>query len=661
MKTPPYPLAALIGAALLLGGCASAPTAPTASNMTAKPATSTTERANASVRQAVAAFDKRDFDDATRGKLAALNDPLVKAADGRTVWDTRSFDFLKGDAPASANPSLWRMQQLNHAQGLFKVADGNYQIRGYDLANMTLVEGNTGWIVIDTLLTPEMARVGLKLAMDTLKSSKPVVAVIYTHSHVDHFGGVRGVVDEADVRSGKVKLIAPDAFMEYAIAENVLAGNAMSRRAQFMYGVGLPASDKGTLGTGLGLGLSSSVPGLIPPSQYIKKTGEEMTIDGVRIQFQMAKGSEAPSEFMFYFPDKKALCLSEVATKLMHNIYTIRGAQVRDALGWSKYINETMDLFPDAEVAFASHHWPTWGKDNIRGFLANQRDTYRFLHDRALHLANQGLVMDELGSDTFVPKALATDAASRGYYGTLSHNLRAVYNFYLGYYDGNPATLHRLPPADAARRYVAAMGGEAAVLATGRKAFADGDYRWVAEMVNHVVFANPANAEARALQADALEQLGYQAESAPWRNAYLLGAQELRVGPKPSVLSSSGPDTVRGMTNELLFDFIALRLDHTKTDGLKAAVQMRFTDVNETWALELSNSVLNNTKGRMLKNPDVTITLTRPAFLAMLLQGKKLPELVQAGMVKVEGNPQAFGALVANIVVFDPSFNIVTP
>ena len=420
MKTPPYPLAALIGAALLLGGCASAPTAPTASNMTAKPATSTTERANASVRQAVAAFDKRDFDDATRGKLAALNDPLVKAADGRTVWDTRSFDFLKGDAPASANPSLWRMQQLNHAQGLFKVADGIYQIRGYDLANMTLVEGNTGWIVIDTLLTPEMARVGLKLAMDTLKSSKPVVAVIYTHSHVDHFGGVRGVVDEADVRSGKVKLIAPDAFMEYAIAENVLAGNAMSRRAQFMYGVGLPASDKGTLGTGLGLGLSSSVPGLIPPSQYIKKTGEEMTIDGVRIQFQMAKGSEAPSEFMFYFPDKKALCLSEVATKLMHNIYTIRGAQVRDALGWSKYINETMDLFPDAEVAFASHHWPTWGKDNIRGFLANQRDTYRFLHDRALHLANQGLVMDELGSDTFVPKALATDAASRGYYGTLS-------------------------------------------------------------------------------------------------------------------------------------------------------------------------------------------------------------------------------------------------
>ena len=658
MNTIPCTVAALVGAALLAAGCASA---PPAGDMSPKGATPTTASANQAVRQAVAAFDKRDFDDATRGKLAALNDPLVKAADGRIVWDTRKFDFLKADPSATVNPSLWRNQQLQHAQGLFKVADGIYQIRGYDIANMTLVEGNTGWIVIDTMLTAPVARAGLKLAMDTLKSSKPVVAVIYTHSHADHFGGVRGVVDEADVRSGKVKIIAPDAFMEHAIAENVLAGNAMSRRAQYMYGVGLPASDKGTLGTGLGLALSSSVPGLIPPTQYIKKTGEEMTIDGVRIQFQMAKASEAPSEFMFYFPDKKALCLSEVATKLMHNVYTIRGAQVRDALLWSKYINETLDLFPDAEVAFASHHWPTWGKDNIRGFLGNQRDTYRFLHDRALNLANQGRVMDELGSETFMPKALAADAASRGYYGTLSHNLRAVYNFYLGYYDANPATLHRLPPVDSAKRYVAAMGGEAAVLAIGRKAFADGDYRWVAEMVNHVVFANPDNAEARALQADALEQLGYQAESAPWRNAYLLGAQELRNGPKAADVSSSGPDTVRGMSNELLFDYIALRLDHTKTDRLKAAVQMRFTDVNETWALELSNSVLNNTQGRVLKNPDVTITLTRPAFLAMLLQGKKLPELVQAGMVKVEGNPQAFGAVVANIVDFPPLFNIVTP
>ena len=649
-------------ATMLLAATAFAGTPAMAQQGTeSKGATANTERANAAVRQAMTMNDNQDFEDATRGLMAQLKDPIVKAADGRVVWNTQRYEFVKGDPPATVNPSLWREQKLNTAAGLFKVVDGVYQIRGYDMANMTLVEGASGWIVIDTLFTEDMARAGLKLAMETLKSSKPVVAVIYTHSHVDHFGGVRGVVDEADVRSGKVKLIAPDGFMDNAIAENVLAGNAMSRRANYMYGISLPANDKGSVGTGLGLTLSNGAPGLIPPTVIVKQTGEEMTIDGVRIQFQMAQDTEAPSEMMMYLPEKKALCLSEVAVKLMHNVYTIRGAKVRDALVWSKYINETLDLFPDAEVAFASHHWPTWGNANVRQFVANQRDTYRFLHDRALNLANQGETMPELANASFFPKGLAADASSHGYYGTLSHNLRAVYNFYLGYYDANPATLDPLLPTESAKRYVAAMGGEAAVVALGRKAFADGDYRWVVELVNKAVFANPNNAEARALQADALEQLGYQAESATWRNAYLMGALELRSGPKTSGASSSGPDTVRGMTNELLFDFIALRLNHEKTDGMKAAISMVFSDSNEVWALELSNSVLNSTRGRVLKNPDVTITLTRPAFLAMLLQGKKLPELVQAGMVKVEGNPQSFGAVVANIMNFDPVFNIVTP
>ena len=626
-----------------------------------KGATANTERANAAVRQAMTMNDKQDFEDATRGLMAQLSDPIVKAADGRVVWNTKRYEFVKGDPPPTVNPSLWREQKLNTAAGLFKVVDGVYQIRGYDMANMTLVEGASGWIVIDTLFTEDVARAGLKLAMETLKSSKPVVAVIYTHSHVDHFGGVRGVVDEADVRSGKVKVIAPEGFMDNAIAENVLAGNAMSRRGNYMYGISLPANDKGSVGTGLGMTLSNGAPGLIPPTVIVKNTGEEMTIDGVRIQFQMAQNSEAPSEMMMYFPEKKALCLSEVAVKLMHNVYTIRGAKVRDALEWSKYINETLDLFPDAEVAFASHHWPTWGNANVRQFVANQRDTYRFLHDRALNLANQGETMPELANASFFPKGLAADASSHGYYGTLSHNLRAVYNFYLGYYDANPATLDPLLPTESAKRYVAAMGGEASVVTLGRKAFDDGDYRWVVELVNKAIFANPNNAEARALQADALEQLGYQTESATWRNAYLMGALELRSGPKNPGVSTSGPDTVRGMTNELLFDFIALRLNHEKTDGMKAAISMVFSDSNEVWALELSNSVLNSTRGRVLKNPDVTITLTRPAFLAMLLQGKKLPELVQAGMVKVEGNPQSFGAVVANIMNFDPVFNIVTP
>jgi alkyl sulfatase BDS1-like metallo-beta-lactamase superfamily hydrolase len=609
--------------------------------------------------QAVAAFDKRDFDDATRGKLAELSDPLVKAADGRVVWDTKRYDFIKGDAPASVNPSLWRQQMLNTAQGLFKVADGIYQIRGYDLANMTLVEGATGWIVIDTMLSAEMGKAGLQLAMSHLKSTKPVVAVIYTHSHIDHFGGARGVVDEADVRSGKVKVIAPDEFMQHAIAENVLAGNAMTRRANYMYGAALPAGDKQSVGTGLGLALSNGTAGLIPPTQTIKKTGEAMTIDGVRMVFQMAQGSEAPSEFMLYFPDKKALCLSEVATKLMHNIYTIRGAKVRDSLGWSKYINETLDLFPDAEVAFASHHWPTWGKDNIRAFLANQRDTYRFLHDRALNLANRGESMKEIGNATFFPKGLAADASSRGYYGSLSHNLRAVYNYYLGFYDGNPTTLDPLTRADAAKRYVAAMGGEAAVLAVGRKAIADGDYRWAVEVLDHASFANPAHTEARTLQADALEQLGYQAESATWRNAYLMGALELRAGPQKMSQSTSGPDVVRGMPNELLFDFIALRLNHEKTDGMKADINITFTDTNEIWALELSNSVLNSTKGRVLKNPNLKLTGSRQALLAWMLQGKKLSELVQAGLVKQEGDPT--GVLERSMLTFEPLFPIVAP
>lgn len=650
----PFQRAAIAAALFATLSIAHAQSAP-------KPATAATAGANQEFAKVVAQFDKRDFDDATRGLVATLPDALVKAADGKLVWDAGRFGFIQGDAPATVNPSLWRMEQLNNAAGLFKVTDGIYQIRGYDLANMTLVEGKTGWIVIDPLLTAEIARAALAFAMDKLGSKKPVVAVIYTHSHADHFGGVRGVVSEADVAAGKVKVIAPEGFMEHAIAENVLAGNAMTRRATYQFGNGLDSNARQGVGSGLGKALSSGTMGLIPPTDHLTRTGQEMTVDGVRMVFQMAHGSEAPSEMTFYFPDKKVLCLSEVTSKHMHNVYTIRGAKARDALMWSKYINETLDLFPDVEVAFASHHWPTWGGAGIRKYLANQRDTYRFVHDRALNLANQGQVMDELGNESFMPKGLAADASSRGYYGTLSHNLRAVYNFYLGYYDANPASLNKLPPTESAKRYVAALGGEAALLAIARKAFDAGDYRWVAELVNHAVFADPASRAARDLQADALEQLGYQSEAGTWRNAYLVGAKELRDGVIKPTTSTQGPDVVRGMSLELLFDFIALRLNHEKTDGLNVGIAMHFTDLKETWALELSNSVLNNTKGRKLAKPDVSLTLTRPVFLSMLLQGKKLPELIQAGAVRLEGDPKAFGAVFANVGTFDPFFNIVTP
>ena len=626
-----------------------------------KPATTATVRANQAVAQGLALNDKKDFEDATRGLIATMPTHQVRDAQGRMVWDADRYDFIQGSAPATVNPSLWRQEKLNNARGLFKVTDGIYQIRGYDLANITLVEGKTGWIVIDTMLSAEIAKATMEFAMQALKSTKPVVAVIYTHSHADHYGGVRGVINEADVRAGKVKVIAPEGFMEHAVSENVLAGNAMARRATYQFGAGLDTNERQGVGSGLGKALSLGTTGLIPPTDTVSKTGQEMTVDGVRIVFQMAQGSEAPSEMMFYFPDKKALCLSEVITKHMHNVYTIRGAKTRDSLAWSKYANETIDMYPDVQVAFASHHWPTWGGDNIRQYLANQRDTYRFIHDYAMNMANKGEVMDEIGNAEFFPKALAQDAASRGYYGTLSHNLRGVYNFYLGFYDGNPASLNKLPPSESAKRYVAAMGGEAAVLANARKAFDAGDYRWAAEIGNYAVFANPGNAEARQLQADTLEQLGYQAEAGTWRNAYLVAAKELRDGVLKPNTGTQGADMVRGMSQELLFDFIALRLDHRKTDGMKANINMVFTDLNETWALELSNSVLNNTKGRVLKNPDVTLTLTRPAFLAMLLQGKKLPELVQAGQAKVEGNPQVLGAVFANVQTFDPYFNVVTP
>jgi len=655
MKTIRYTLlAAAVASACIASVHAQEPSAP-------KPPTQATVRANQAVAQAMAMDDRTDFDEASRGLVARLPDPIVKDEAGRLVWDENRYAFMKGSAPASVNPSFWRQEQLNNYSGLFKVTDGIYQIRGLDLANMTLVEGKTGWIVIDPLLTAEIARATLAFAMEKLGSSKPVVAVIYTHSHADHYGGVRGVVREEDVAAGKVKVIAPEGFMDNAIAENVLAGNAMARRAVYQFGAGLDANERQGVGSGLGKALSLGTTGLIPPTELVTRTGQEMTVDGVRIVFQMAQNSEAPSEMMFYFPDKKALCVAEVLSKNMHNLYTIRGAKVRDALSWSKYINATLDMYPDAEVVFGSHHWPTFGSANIRRFMTDQRDMYRFLHDRALNLANKGQTIDEIGDAAFFPKALAADSSTRGYYGSLSHNLRAVYSYYLGFYDGNPANLNRLPPAESSKRYVAAMGGEDAALAIARKAFDGGDYRWVAELANRVVFANPGNAAARALEADAFEQLGYQAEAGTWRNAYLVGAKELRDGVIKPRVSSQGPDVVRGMDNELLFDYIALRLNHEKTDGMQARIQMEFTDLRETWALELSNSVLNNTRGRVLKNPDVKLTLTRPAFLAMLLQGRKLPDLVQAGMVAVEGDPKVLQQIFANVETFDPYFDIVTP
>jgi len=646
--------------ALVLALLAALPPLAPAQAREPQAATATTAQANRAVAAAYALADPQDLAQASRGLVATLPSSVIRNAQGDVAWNGGQFAFIQGAAPDSVNPSLWRQEQLNNQAGLFKVTDGIWQIRGYDLANMTLVQGKTGWIVIDPLLTAEVAKTTLNFAMEHL-GRKPVVAVIYTHSHVDHFGGVRGVVDEADVRAGKVPIIAPEGFMEHAVAENVLAGNAMTRRAHYQFGTPLAFGERGAVGSGLGKTVSVGSMGLIPPTDTVHKTGEERVVDGVRIQFMMANGSEAPAEFAFYFPDHKALCLSEVVTANMHNIYTLRGAQMRDALGWSKYINRMIDAFPQAEVAFRSHHWPVWGAARIHQHLANQRDAYRFIHDQAVGLLNQGRKMDDIANATYFPQGLKNDFSTHGYYGTLSHNLRAVYNFYLGYYDGNPATLDPLPVAEASRRYVKAMGGIDAVLQQARAAFDAGDYRWAAVLGNHAVMAEPGNEGARLQQAATLEQMGYQAESGVWRNAYLTGAQELRQGVKPVRLSTQGPDMVRGMTLEMIFDFLAVRLDHQKVDGLTLGTQVNFTDSHETYALELSNAVLNNTRGRTLEHPDATLSLTRPAFFKMLLAKVPLAQLVEAGEAKVEGNPKALGAVLGNLETFDPLFNIVTP
>ncbi len=626
-----------------------------------KPASAATQQAQQQALQQLPSNFSQGGADATRGFMGAFPTAQIKQPDGTVIWDTGQFSFIQGSAPDTVNPSLWEHEKLNNLHGLFKVTEGIYQIRGYDLANMTLVEGKTGWIVIDTLVTEEMAAQTLAFAKSLLNSDKPISAVIYTHSHVDHFGGVRGVLPNYDPQHSNVAIIAPTGFMEHAIAENVLAGNAMTRRATYQFGHGLNYGPRAGVGSGLAKGVSRGTIGLIPPTVTIAKTGETLLVDGIEIEFQLTNNAEAPAEMMFYLPQFKALCLAEIATRHMHNVYTIRGAQARNSLLWSKFINEALDLFPAAEVAFGSHHWPVWGQQNIKQFLGNQRDTYRFIHDRALHLANQGATMNEIGDADFFPKELAADSNSRGYYGTLSHNMRGTYNYYLGYYDGNPTHLNPLTNEQRAARYMDLFGGSEPLLQAATKAYDSGDYQWAVELLSHVVFANPQHEPARLLQADAFEQLAYQAEAGTWRNAYLVAAQELRYGPIPAITSTQGPDVVQGMSIELILDYLALRLNHQNTDGLSVKINLYFTDLDELWALELSNSVLNNRQGRQLADANLTIRWTRAQFLALVLGQTSFTELLAKQAIETEGDPAALAKVFAHIATFEPTFNIVTP
>lgn len=629
----------------------------------ANDATDLTRQSNQQWLQRLPFDDRADFDNARRGLLESV-DQAVLNADGKTVWDLQRYAFLKGEAPATVNPSLWRIAQLNTIAGLFKVTDRIYQVRGLDLANMTLIEGEHGLIVMDPLLSVETARAGLAMYFRH-RPQRPVVAVIYTHPHVDHFGGVRGVVDEADVKAGKVQVIAPQGFFEHAISENVLAGPAMKRRAQYMYGAPLPRGPRGQVDAGLGKGVpANATVSLIAPTRLIEKPFETLRIDGVDIEFQLTPGTEAPAEMNLWFPAFKALCMAENASHVQHNILTLRGAQVRDAKVWAHYLDQSLLRYGDqAEVVFAQHHWPTWGGAAIREYLADQRDMYAFLDSQTLRLLNRGLTPTEIAAElTSLPPRLASKWYSRDYYGSLSHNVRAVYQRYMGFYDGNPATLNPLPPSEAGQRYVAALGGSERVLALAREAYGKGDYRWVAELTRHLVFAQSDNSAARDLQADALEQLGYQSENATWRNAYLTGAQELRNGVAAGASKgSSADDLVRALTPTLFFDYLGVRVDAAKAAEQDLTINWRFTDLNETYALTLRNGVLTHRDHAQHAKADVQINMSKATLDRIALKQTGFLKEAKAGGIDISGERMKFMRFMAGLDEPDGRFNIVTP
>lgn len=524
-----------------------------------KDATAATKVANDRLSASLPFSDRRNFEDASRGLVAPLPDGgAITSDDGEIVWDLSRFSFISDDAPETVNPSLWRQSQLVVRGGLYKVVDRLYQVRSADLSNLTIVEGDTGLIVFDPLISVEPARAAMNLYYEH-RPRKPVVAVVYSHSHVDHYGGVRGVVSYDDVVAGKVMIVAPVGFMQAAVSELVFAGNAMSRRASYMYGNLLPPDPKGQVGAGLGMTTSSGTVTLIPPTHDITETGQRMTIDGLDFEFQLAPDTEAPSEMHWYIEQLRAVCAAENCCHTLHNTGTLRGAPVRDPQAWSKYLNELIDRWGDrTDVMYGMHHWPVWGNEQVIEMLTMGRDGYRYINDQTLRLANHGFNPVEIAEQVEFPPELASHWAMRPYYGTVNHNVKATYTRYLGWFDGNPATLHVHPPEYAATKYVEVMGGADQVVAAGRRAFDEGDYRWVAELLKHVVFADPDNAEGRDLLADTLEQLGYQAESGVWRNFYLTGAKELRDGVVKVEAPKGGslPDLVRAMTLDLLYDYL---------------------------------------------------------------------------------------------------------
>ena len=650
---------AALGAAALCAACtvSGAPVAPSTGE-----ATEATIAANEAFAQGLPWDDDSEAQLAGKGFIATLEDPKIRAADGRVVFDASAYDFADSEAQDTMNPSLWRHLSLMNNHGLFEVVPGLWQVRGLDLSVMSVIATETGYILVDPLTSIETSAAAFSLVRQHL-GDKPVVAVIYTHSHGDHFGGVKGVVSQADVDAGKVQIIAPDGFMEHAVSENLIAGPAMTRRANYQFGTRLTPGPTGQGGAGIGTGLPSGTFSLIAPTHTVKETGEKLVIDGIEIEFQVTPGTEAPAEMNFYLPHLRALCLAENANATMHNVLPPRGALVRDSKAWADYLTESIHLFGDrTDVMFVSHGWPRWGQSDVVTFMGLHRDAYKYLHDQSVRLMNKGYTAEEIAEVIALPEPLATKWYNRGYYGTMAHNSKAVYQRYLGWYDGNPANLNPWPPEEAGKRYVDAMGGAGKALRIAQKAYKDGDYRWAAEVASHIVFADATNMDAREVLAQAFEQMGYQAEGSLWRNMYLTGAAEARVAPEAASISALSQDVVSAISIEQVFDMLAVRVDPDLATGKSVSILFDFPDVGESRLVTIRNAVLVHEAGEG-QMADATLRLPKMAFLGMIFGGQKAADLVAKGVLQMDGNPAAAATLLG---VLDPPappepFAIVTP
>ena len=626
----------------------------------AKPASEATVAAQRSVAAQLPAEDGRDLDFADRGFMGTLSDPIITNKDGKPVWNLGAYDWMAdGKSPDTVNPSLWRHMGLLRKHGLYALTDNVWQVRGFDVSNMTVIKGQTGWIIIDPLTSRDTAAAALKLVNEKL-GARPVTAVIYSHSHGDHFGGVRGIINEADVKAGKVAIIAPEHFLAETASENVMAGPAMSRRATFQFGSNLTPGPQGQMGSGIGKGIGGGDITLIPPTIDIRKTGELREVDGVTLEFQMVPETEAPAEMNVYLPAARTFLAAEIATCSLHNILTPRGAKVRDSLGWSGFLNEAVNLYGDrSDVIASSHCWPRFGQSEVKGWLAGQRDNYRYLHDQTVRMMNKGMTQAEIAEVLKAPPAIGDQWFNKGYYGTYSHNSKAIYQYYLGWYDAVPANLNPHPPEVRAAKMVAALGGAKKVLAEAKKAMKAGDYRWSSDLLNQLVFAEPKNVEGRALLADSYEQQGYQSESAIWRNMFLTGARELRAGMKAGINSQS-IDMISAIPTGLLLDSVSTRLDPKIIGNVALALNFVITDRKETAKVTVGNSVMFSEMGTAHAAPSVTVTGPRQLFLALLFLKMPAAQLQAAGL-KIEGDRAAIEKLQAALDPMPGAFNIVEP